>query len=233
MKTNKIILKEKYIILISSFIACISMFAIESFIAPSYLIKSSIKLVVFSLPIILYTKMFGFRSIRNQFSNLKFSKLKLIFIFAICVYFFIIILFFLLRDYIDLDVIRNNLLAKENITATNFVYVSLYISFVNSFLEELFFRGFMFLSLAKSGSRRFAYSISSLAFSLYHVAIISAWFNIWIFILIIVGLMLVGYIFNYITEKLDSFLASWIVHIFANLAINTIGFMMLGIINII
>ena len=233
MKTNKIILKEKYIILISSFIAYISMFAIESFIAPSYLIKSSIKLVVFSLPIILYTKMFGFRSIRNQFSNLKFSKLKLIFIFVICVYFFIIILFFLLRDYIDLDVIRNNLLAKENITATNFVYVSLYISFVNSFLEELFFRGFMFLSLTKSGSRRFAYLISSLVFSLYHVAIISAWFNIWIFILIIVGLMFVGYIFNYITEKLDSFLASWIVHIFANLAINTIGFMMLGIINII
>ena len=101
---------------------------------------------------------------------------------SIGVYFFIIILFFLLRDYIDLDVIRNNLLAKENITASNFVYVSLYISFVNSFLEELFFRGFMFLSLAKSGSRRFAYSISSLAFSLYHVAIISAWFNIWIFI---------------------------------------------------
>lgn len=233
MKTNKIILKEKYIILISSFIACISMFAIESFIAPSYLIKSSIKLVVFSLPIILYTKMFGFRSIRNQFSNLKFSKLKLIFIFAICVYFFIISLFFLLKDYIDLDVIRNNLLAKENITASNFVYVSLYISFVNSFLEELFFRGFMFLSLTKSGSRRFAYLISSLVFSLYHVAIISAWFNIWIFILIIVGLMFVGYIFNYITEKLDSFLASWIVHIFANLAINTIGFMMLGIINII
>ena len=138
-----------------------------------------------------------------------------------------------LRDYIDLDVIRINLLAKENITATNFVYVSLYISFINSFLEELFFRGFMFLSLTKSGSRRFAYLISSLVFSLYHVAIISAWFNIWIFILIIVGLMFVGYIFNYITEKSDSFLASWIVHIFANLAINTIGFMILGIINII
>lgn len=233
MNTNKVIFKEKYIILMSSIIACILMFAIERFIAPSYLIKSSIKLVVFSLPIILYTKLFGIRFIRNQFSEVKVSKLKIMFIFAICVYFFIIILFFLLKDYIDLDVIRNNLLAKENITATNFVYVSLYISFINSFLEELFFRGFMFLSLTKSGSRRFAYLISSLAFSLYHVAIISAWFNIWIFILIIVGLMFVGYIFNYITEKLDSFLASWIVHIFANLAINTIGFMMLGIINII
>ena len=115
MNTNKSILKEKYIILISSFIACISMFAIESFIAPSYLIKSSIKLVVFFLPIFLYIKMFGFRSIRNQFSNLKFSKLKLIFIFAICVYLFIILLFFLLRDYIDLEVIRSNLL--ENINA--------------------------------------------------------------------------------------------------------------------
>lgn len=45
--------------------------------------------------------------------------------------------------------------------------------------------------------------------------------------------MIVGYIFNYITEKSASFLASWIVHIFANLAINTIGFMMLGIINVI
>lgn len=233
MNTNKVSVNEKYIIIIPSILACILMFGIERLLVPSYFIKSVIKLVVFFLPIFLYTKMFGIRSIRNQFTNLKFSKLKLIFIFAICVYLFIILLFFILKDYIDLDVIRSNLLAKENITATNFVYVSLYISFVNSFLEELFFRGFMFLSLAKSGSRRFAYSISSLAFSLYHVAIISAWFNIWIFILIIVGLMFVGYIFNYITEKLDSFLASWVVHIFANLAINTIGFMMLGIINII
>lgn len=233
MNTNKVSVNEKYIIIIPSILACILMFGIERLLVPSYFIKSVIKLVVFFLPIFLYTKMFGIRSIRNQFTNLKFSKLKLIFIFAICVYLFIILLFFILKDYIDLDVIRSNLLAKENITATNFVYVSLYISFINSFLEELFFRGFMFLSLAKSGSRRLAYSISSLAFSLYHVAIISAWFNIWIFILIIVGLMFVGYIFNYITEKLDSFLASWIVHIFANLAINTIGFIMLGIINII
>ena len=178
-------------------------------------------------------KICGAYKILDQFKYMKFRDFKAILGLSIGVYFFIIILFFLLRDYIDLDVIRNNLLAKENITTTNFVYVSLYISFVNSFLEELFFRGFMFLSLTKSGSRRFAYLISSLAFSLYHVAIISAWFNIWIFILIIVGLMFVGYIFNYITEKLDSFLASWIVHIFANLAINTIGFMMLGIINII
>lgn len=44
--------------------------------------------------------------------------------------------------------------------------------------------------------------------------------------------MIVGYIFNYLAEKYESFLASWVVHIFANLAINTIGFMMLGIINV-
>ena len=233
MNINNSISKEKYIILIMSLLACILILAIEGYIEPEYVLKSAIKLVVFFISILGYMKICGAYKILDQFKYMKFRDFKAILGLSIGVYFFIIILFFLLKDYIDLDVIRNNLLAKENITATNFVYVSLYISFVNSFLEELFFRGFMFLSLTKSGSRRFAYLISSLVFSLYHVAIISAWFNIWIFILIIVGLMFVGYIFNYITEKLDSFLASWIVHIFANLAINTIGFMMLGIINII
>ena len=115
MNTNKVSVNEKYIIIIPSILACILMFGIERLLVPSYFIKSVIKLVVFFLPFFLYTKMFGIRSIRNQFTNLKFSKLKLIFIFAICVYLFIILLFFLLRDYIDLEVIRSNLL--ENINA--------------------------------------------------------------------------------------------------------------------
>ncbi|WP_352418238.1 CPBP family glutamic-type intramembrane protease [Proteiniborus sp.] len=33
---------------------------------------------------------------------------------------------------------------KPRITPVNFIYVSLYITFGNSFLEEIFFRGFIF-----------------------------------------------------------------------------------------
>lgn len=144
MNINNSISKEKYIILIMSLLACILILAIEGYIEPEYVLKSAIKLVVFFISILGYMNICGAYKILDQFKYMKFRDFKAILGLSIGVYFFIISLFFLLKDYIDLDVIRNNLLAKENITASNFVYVSLYISFVNSFLEELFFRGFMF-----------------------------------------------------------------------------------------
>lgn len=224
-------IREKHIIIISSLMACMVMFAIEKYIAPTYLVKSVIKLFVFILPIIIYMKIFGKEKILEQITNFKKKELKSILFFSVGVYFFIIIMYLLLKNYIDLESIRSHLLERENVSVDNFLYVSLYISFINSFLEELFFRGFIFLRLAKSGSKRAGYFISSMAFSIYHVSIISSWFNIWIFVLIILGLVLVGYMFSYVAEKTDSFMGPWLLHVFANLGINTIGFIMLGILN--
>lgn len=229
MENLNINIREKHTIIRFSFLACLVMFVIEKYIAPIYLVKSVIKIIVFTLPIFIYMKMLGTEKILDQVTDFRKIELKKILICSLGVYFFIILMYMILKNYIDLESIRSHLLARENVSVDNFLYVSVYISFINSFLEELFFRGFIFLRLAKLGFKREGYLLSSLAFSIYHVAIISSWFNIWIFVLIILGLVIVGFIFSFVAEKTDSFIGPWLLHVFANLAINTIGFIMLGI----
>jgi membrane protease YdiL (CAAX protease family) len=111
----------------------------------------------------------------------------------------------------------------------NFILVAIYISFVNSLLEEFFFRGFIYLGLLGKTKRFNAYFISAGIFAVYHLAIIKGWFSPLIFVLSMIGLFVGGLIFDKLNEKNGNILSSWLVHMMANLAINTIGLMMFGI----
>jgi membrane protease YdiL (CAAX protease family) len=108
--------------------------------------------------------------------------------------------------------------------------VALYISFANSLLEEFFFRGFSFVCLKKSVPRGFAYLFSALMFALYHSGMTTGWFNFGIFALTLVDLMIAGIIFDFLNEKSGNIYTSWVVHMFANFGINTVGFILFGII---
>ena len=145
---------------------------------------------------------------------------------------FVVVLsaYFLLGNYIDLNGIKESLTTGIGVTADNFVYVAIYISFVNSLLEEFFFRGYAFLILKEERGRKFAYIFSSAMFALYHVGMTSGWFNILIYILSMLGLFVGGCIFNYLNEKCENIYPSWLVHMCANFGINTIGFILFGII---
>lgn len=149
---------------------------------------------------------------------------------ALAIYMGIMTAYFILRSFIDLDNIQNILSDSLNISKTNFIYVALYISFINSLLEEFFFRGFIFLNLNGTMTRWKAYVISAFGFSIYHVAILSNWFNPLLFIVALIGLFVGGVIFNWLDEKTQNIYNSWLVHMFANFAINTVGLMMYNII---
>jgi len=107
--------------------------------------------------------------------------------------------------------------------------VAIYISLINSLLEEFFFRGLGFLTLKKMTSRKFAYLFSAATFSLYHIAIMTSWFAPFLFIVLILSLFVAGIFFNWLNEKNHNIYSSWIVHMGANFAINTIGFILFGI----
>ena len=136
--------------------------------------------------------------------------------------------YFLIRPFFDFSGIAGKLTQNAGVTKDNFLYVSLYISFVNSLLEEFFFRGFLFSNLKTASTRGFAYGFSAVTFSLYHVAMMIGWFNLWLYALVLAGLAVGGVIFNYLNEKLGCIYASWLTHMFANFAINTIGFLLLN-----
>lgn len=222
--------KKSVYIMISIVVFSIFVCLIDALIQPNYFVKIPIKILFFlALPMLFFIiNKRDFDEFKKLFVFKKNGILKAL-LLGILVYLVIIIGYFLLKSIIDFSNVTTSLTSGMGITAKNFLYVSLYISLMNSFLEEFFFRGYGFITLKKYTSRRFAYIFSSVIFAIYHVGMLVDMFNIWTSILLLVGLIIGGCIFNYLNEANDNIYPSWFVHMFANFAINTIGFILFGI----
>lgn len=156
------------------------------------------------------------------------KSLKVSAALALAVFLFLTVGYMVLSPWLDLSAIPDEL-RYSGITAETFPMVAAYITLVNSLLEEVFFRGFAFLTLRRHASQRFAYGFSGLAFAAYHVSIMSGWFHpIW-FVVFIAGLAVAGMLFDFLDRR-GSVWCGWLVHMAANLAINLIGMRMFGII---
>lgn len=221
--------KELALILSIVVVCCTIMGIVDAVIRPSYAVKSVIKIILFLACPLAYS-----RFVKNLALNKLFSFEKRSFFISLLlglgVFTVILGAYFTLRNVFDLSQITTSLERNVGVSKENFVFVSLYISFINSLLEEFFFRGFAFLSLRKFTSRYKAYGISSMAFALYHVAMMIGWFSIGTFLLVMIGLMVGGIIFNFLNERNENIYSSWMVHMFANFAINTVGFILFGMI---
>lgn len=223
--------KTRNIILMSAIVVsfCAIMAVIDGVLHVNYALKSAIKFVLFLILPIVYSIRDKKLNIKSLFITDKKGICPAI-ILGIIVYAVIMGAYLLLKDVFDFSSITKSLTSDIGVNKNNFVFVALYISFVNSLLEEYFFRGFAFLTLKRISNRRFAYLFSSLSFALYHIAMMTGWFSIWIFAIVLIGLFIGGMLFNYLNEKTNTIYPSWFVHMFANFAINTIGFMLFGII---
>lgn len=221
---------KKSIITILIALACISMYLIESYIKPMYVLKSLYKILLFAGLPLLYSAFDKEVKFKEYFIIHDKRQIKIALALGLSVYLLVQVGYFILKGFINLDnismVLENNL----SINKDNFILVSLYISFINSLLEELFFRGFGFLTLNKFLSKKYSYAISAFAFSIYHVSILANWFNAVIYVLFIIGLFGTGLFFNFLNDKYNNIYNSWIVHMCANFSINTIGFIMFGLI---
>ncbi|MBE6877774.1 MAG: CPBP family intramembrane metalloprotease [Ruminococcaceae bacterium] len=222
--------KSKYIIA-SVILSSALMTFVDGVVEPQYMVKSAVKLVLFLIIPLVY-----FVRNRKEFGRLKalFIPQKKDLVFAAFlgagVYAVILAGYFFFRNIADFSGITAQLTGNSGVTADNFVFVAVYISFVNSLLEEFFFRGFAFITLAEKSNVKFAYIFSALIFALYHTGMMIAWFEIWVFALALIGLFIGGSIFNWLNSHCKNIYPSWIVHMCANFAINTVGFMLFGII---
>ncbi len=211
---------KKNLILFSVLFACIIMAVVDAVIMPGYIIKSIIKIVLFLVIPFLFSK--------DCFKYLKAGKkgIGLALFLGIIIYFVILGAYYIFKDIFDFSALTKSLGETTGVNKSNFIWVSIYISFVNSFLEEFFFRGFAFLTLKNLSSRRFAYIFSSTVFALYHIAMMIGWFGVPVLLIVVAGLFAGGLIFNKLDEIYDNIYISWHVHMFANFAINTIGFIL-------
>ena len=224
-------MKKKLYIILTVLIFSIAVCFIDAVIHPNYFVKIPIKILFFlALPLLFF--------IKNKVDGSDFKKLFIFkkkgllvaLLLGIGVYSVILGGYFSLRGVIDFSNVTTSLGDSMGINAENFLWVSLYISLMNSFLEEFFFRGYGFMTLKKHTSRKVAYIFSSGIFALYHVGMLIGMFDLGALALLLFGLIIGGCIFNYLNEKLDCIYPSWFVHMFANFAINTVGFILFGII---
>ncbi len=213
--------KQSIIHIVITVVCCLVMLAVDGVWQPGYWVKSGIKIILFlGLPIIFHLFIHD-TTLRAIINPTKKSVLRAL-LFGLAIYAVILIGFFILKGQVDFSSVLKNL--PDGVTKQTFPFVALYISFVNSLLEEFFFRGFAFLALKDNfkGSSLF----SAVAFALYHTAMMLGWFPPAVFILALAGLTVGGLIFNYLDSKDGSIYTGWIVHMFANFAINTIGLLL-------
>lgn len=208
-------------------LCCIAMAFVDSVWQPGYALKSVVKILLFLLlPVILLRLQKD-----NSFFFLKPDKKAILTGAGLGVLTLIVILagYAVLKRYLDLSAIPEALSKDAGITAENFVYVSIYISLCNSFLEEFLFRGFAFLNAQRCNSSLLTSILSAVCFAIYHCAILDGWFSPALYALILIALFGCGLLFNFLDKYRERIWTSWLVHLFANIGINIIGMRLLGI----
>ena len=210
---------------------CSVMCFIDGVVVPPYFVKSAFKLALFLLVPLAY---FAVTKTDKQTLCSLFVPHKKDFILALAlgasVYAVIVGGYFIFRNVFDFSAITNQLTSGVGVGTDNFLFIAIYISLVNSLLEEFFFRGFAFLTLKNQLPKWLAYVFSSALFAFYHMGMTAGWFSPIMYILAMAGLSVGGCIFNFLNERCGNIYPSWLVHMFANFGINTIGFILFGMI---
>lgn len=217
--------KDRNLIIGITAFACLCMGIVDAFIQPGYVVKSCVKIVLFLLLPALYALVTKNTGLYKVFKPNK-KGILIAIMMGIGVYAVVLGAYFLFRNVFDFSAVTSSLTESAGVDKNNFLFVALYISFVNSLLEEFFFRGFSFLTLKEVSGRKLAYTVSSGFFALYHVAMMIGWFDWPVVLLALAGLFVGGLIFDYFNEKFNNIYLSWLIHMFANFATNTIGFIL-------
>ena len=168
-------MKKSMLWIIGSALLCaLGMSVLDGVMQPTYAVKSALKIALFLLVPLLYFLRApeGREQLRNlntpsPSASARRGTLRRALALGLGVFAVILGAYLLLRGRIDFSGIAAQLSGSVGVNRENFLLVALYISFVNSLLEEFFFRGYAFAALARVAPRAVAYGFSALLFALY------------------------------------------------------------------
>ena len=187
------------------------LFAVEAWLPVDYIYKILLKILLTLLPL--------FWMANSFFAKPDMQRLKIALLLGVASVIFIQLAYALLNQYVDFEQIKALLAERQRITAANFLWIAVYVTFGNSILEELLFRGY----IVQSGIKR-PWVISSLLFAFYHLTILIGWFPWWVLLFSLVCLFVGGLIFCWLNASRNSIWNSWAMHIFADISLLAIGF---------
>ena len=204
-------------------VCCLLMAFVEIVVEPNYLIKSLIKIFLFFVIPFIIMRLLKIKILKNfKINKEEFIRLLKI---GLIIYVVGIVSYLILRNFVSFDKITNSLLVDQHVKKGQFILVAIYICFGNSILEEFFFRLVSFIKFKEYTGREKAYLFSGFMFSIYHAAMIGMSFPLPLTLLSLVGLFILGILFNYVDEKDKNIYNSWFIHMFCDFAIMTVGFM--------
>jgi len=139
--------------------------------------------------------------------------------------------YFALGRLVDVAGIAGDL-TEQGISREIYMYVAIWLAFINPFMEEYFWRGFVFHRAYQFASGTFAKHVAlwgtGFLFALHHTIIIQPWFSWWQFGLVTIFLAGAGVVLNLLYLRSGSILPPLIVHTCADLALAFLGFVVFG-----
>ncbi|MDP3698839.1 MAG: type II CAAX endopeptidase family protein [Nanoarchaeota archaeon] len=213
--------KEFLLLLTLLFLPPALIFASRNLLPHSYLFSSLYKLV-FLYPLfhrIIFEKKSFIKSLSEHFSWRTFRvSLRKTALFGLLVGLTYYLAYLFFKHNFTTQTIIQNLQESATINTNNLLMIGIYIIFVNSLLEEYFWRGFLFEKLIKNSKPIFAYLITGIAFSFHHLVFYFTWFT-WPFLLLATfGLVSFALLMNYIFQKYHDLFSCWLIHLCADTA---------------
>lgn len=210
-------MKNTYLVISISTVVCFLLYIIQEYTSTSYLVDSLIKIGAFFGSYFLFVKLTKKHMIPYNKINQN-ELIRSIFLgIASAGVIFVAFLFF--KEYIDFSSIIFDLKTSQ-LMSYQVYFAGVYIILINSFIEEFYFRGFIFLNIT---NRKLAHIFSAFLFSVYHVAIFNTWFSSQTILIALIGLFAVSLFFNWVNNKSQSMYPSWIIHIIADISIMLIA----------
>jgi uncharacterized protein len=205
---------------------------LHSFFESNYL-SSSIYKIIFLFPIF-YRYFFlkkPFKDIIKEDFHFKTFKKNFfkVFILSFFLAFVYISVYSVFKSSLNLADIAEKLNSVADINSTNIIFIGLYIIFLNSILEEFFWRGFIFKELNKA-NRLMSYLLTGIAFSFHHIIFYYSWFTIPITIIATLGLIAYSLFACYVFERYKDLYLCWMMHMFVDIVQVYIALKIFGLI---
>ena len=106
----------------------------------------------------------------------------------------------------------------------NIIIIAIFITVINSSVEEYYWRWFAFSKLSKITSSRKAILLSALGFSFHHLIVLITYFGPGYGILFSFGTFMGGAIWAYLYDRYDSILPCIVSHVIVDAAVMIIGY---------
>lgn len=218
-------------VVLSTILVVVLLYIADQVLTLNYNTKIIVKLVLFFGLHFISLKVIKYNYVKDSLANIAhLNKNKPALLLGLIIFLFVLGAYMVLRQFIDVTAMVAEFDSKYEINRGNILYYGLYITFINSLLEEMFFRGFIFLNLKHLGFKREGYIFSSLIFSLYHLANFQNFVSPIAILAACVCLFVGGVIFCRLDDKKSSFFNSWFVHIAADAAIVLVGLKLFSVI---